>query len=120
VILAASAFAGLVLLAFLLGLYFLPTIIAKRRAAPNIGSIAVINAFFGWTLVGWVVALAMAARTVPSPSASVGAETPRPPAEPKTESASAADEIEHLAALQAQGALSDKEFQAAKARLRGL
>lgn len=39
--------------------YFLPTIVAwgrKRMTAP----ILVINLFLGWTLIAWVVALAMA------------------------------------------------------------
>ncbi len=47
------------------GGYFLPTIIAASRKVPNGGSVLVINLFLGWTLIGWVVALAMAARTVP-------------------------------------------------------
>lgn len=56
---------GLVVLAFIVALYFAPTIVAFAREVPNKWSIAVINAFLGWTLVGWVVALAMAARSVP-------------------------------------------------------
>jgi hypothetical protein len=47
----------------LIGLYFLPTIVAVVRKVANQGSVAVINCFLGWTLVGWVVALAMACRT---------------------------------------------------------
>jgi hypothetical protein len=41
--------------------YFLPTFVAKpgRR-----GSVFVINLFFGWTLLGWVIALYMAVRSV--------------------------------------------------------
>jgi hypothetical protein len=46
-------------------LYFLPTIIALAREDPSKWSVAVINTFLGWTVVGWVVALAMAARSVP-------------------------------------------------------
>lgn len=46
--------------------YFLPTLVAKYRHVPNSGSIFVIDLFLGWTLIGWVVALAMAARTVPA------------------------------------------------------
>jgi len=53
-------------LLILIGLYFLPTIIAAVRHVPNVGSVVVINLFLGWTLVGWVVALAMAARSIPS------------------------------------------------------
>ena len=45
-------------LAGAVGFYFLPTIVGRVRMVPNLGSIAVINLFLGWTLVGWVVALA--------------------------------------------------------------
>jgi hypothetical protein len=41
-------------------LYFLPTIIAYRRGHHNRGSIATINTVFGWTILGWVIALSMA------------------------------------------------------------
>lgn len=46
-----------------IGAYFLPTIVAVARKVTNQGSVAVINFFLGWTLIGWVVALAMACRT---------------------------------------------------------
>ena len=46
-----------------IGIYFLPTIVAVARKVTNQGSVAVINFFLGWTLIGWVVALAMACRT---------------------------------------------------------
>jgi hypothetical protein len=45
----------------ILALYFTPLIIAAARKLPNTGSVAVINILLGWTLVGWIVALAMAA-----------------------------------------------------------
>lgn len=45
-------------------IYFAPTLLALHRGVTNRGSILVINLFLGWTLIGWVVALAMAARTV--------------------------------------------------------
>jgi hypothetical protein len=50
----------------LFALYFVPTIVAVVRKVPNTGSIIVIDLFLGWTFIGWVVALAMACRTVPS------------------------------------------------------
>jgi hypothetical protein len=53
------------LLIVLIGLYLIPTIVGVIRKVPNIGSIVVINLFLGWSIIGWVVALAMAARTVP-------------------------------------------------------
>jgi hypothetical protein len=47
--------------------YWLPAIVAWVRHVPNAGSVTVINGFLGWTVVGWIVALAMAcrSRTVP-------------------------------------------------------
>ncbi|MEV0450253.1 superinfection immunity protein [Streptomyces sp. NPDC050600] len=49
--------------------YFVPTVVAVVRSVPNRGSVIVINVFLGWTVLGWIVALAMAARSGP----------PRPP-----------------------------------------
>ena len=58
---------GIVLLViFILAVYFIPTIIAMVRKVPNTGSVAIINIFLGWTFIGWVVAMSMAARTAPS------------------------------------------------------
>ena len=39
-------------------LYFLPTLIAVKRDHRNMAPIAVINLLLGWSLVGWVIALA--------------------------------------------------------------
>jgi hypothetical protein len=47
------------------GLYMLPTIIGSARKVVNIGSVFAINLLLGWTLIGWVVALALALRTNP-------------------------------------------------------
>ena len=44
----------------LLAIYFLPSIVAASRRLPNVGSIVVVNLFLGWTLLGWVIAFAMA------------------------------------------------------------
>lgn len=49
------------------GLYFIPLIVASIRKVPNVGSVGVLNFFLGWTLIGWVVALSMAARSAPTP-----------------------------------------------------
>ncbi len=62
-------FFGLFVLGAIVGIYFLPTIVAVNRNGVNTGSIVVINVFLGWTLIGWVVALAMAARTTTQPRA---------------------------------------------------
>jgi hypothetical protein len=55
-------------LLYLLGIvYLLPSIIAILRRPINWGAIIVTNVFLGWTLVGWVSALAMAcsAKVIP-------------------------------------------------------
>lgn len=52
---------GIPLLAVVGGLIWLaPIFVARSRNAPNRGPIVVITLFLGWSLVGWVVALAMA------------------------------------------------------------
>jgi len=43
-----------------IALYFAPTILAAIRKKKNGASIFIVNFFFGWTLIGWVVALAWA------------------------------------------------------------
>jgi len=43
-------------------LYFIPSIVAKRN--KNFRSVLVINIFLGWTFIGWVVSLVMAAGEV--------------------------------------------------------
>jgi hypothetical protein len=56
----------LILIGISVALYMLPSIVGWRRHVVNIGSIVTVNLLLGWTLVGWVVALAMAARTNPT------------------------------------------------------
>jgi hypothetical protein len=46
--------------------YFVPIWVASHRRVPNVGSVAVIDIFLGWTIAGWAVALAMACRSVPA------------------------------------------------------
>ena len=58
--------AAVLLALFTLG-YMLPSSIAIVRKVRNVGSIIVINFFLGWTLIGWIVALAMAASSKPQP-----------------------------------------------------
>lgn len=41
-------------------LYLLPSIVASKRHHRNANSICILNIFFGWTFIGWVVSLAMA------------------------------------------------------------
>ena len=46
----------------LLFMYFIPTGVAKKR---DRALVFVINLFTGWTIIGWVVALAFAVRPQP-------------------------------------------------------
>lgn len=54
---------ALILIVAAIAAYFVPSFVAWRREAPNVGSIIVVNVLFGWSLIGWGVALAMACRT---------------------------------------------------------
>ena len=56
----------LILLLPLVLLYFLPAIVALTRGR-QVGVVLVVNLFFGWTLLGWVGALAIAVSTPPQP-----------------------------------------------------
>jgi hypothetical protein len=60
---AGSVILGILLIIASIAAYWAPTIVAAIRHIPNTGSVAVINGFLGWTIVGWVVALAMACRS---------------------------------------------------------
>lgn len=45
-----------------IALYWLPSIVGKRRNVANMTSVVVVNLLLGWTFIGWCVALAMAVR----------------------------------------------------------
>ena len=64
-VIALLAMIALVLI--VLAMYWLPSIIGYYRRTPDIFSVVVTNALLGWTVIGWLVALVMAARpTAPS------------------------------------------------------
>lgn len=41
----------------LLIIYFIPSFIASYRKKKNANAVFLTNLFFGWTLLGWVIAL---------------------------------------------------------------
>ena len=41
----------------LLVLYFVPTILAKKLHVKDVSSISYVNLVFGWTVLGWILAL---------------------------------------------------------------
>lgn len=53
---------GIILVAIVLGVYFLPTIIALAKRHCNKGAITVLNIFLGFTYIGWVIALIWAVK----------------------------------------------------------
>jgi RsiW-degrading membrane proteinase PrsW (M82 family) len=53
-----NALIGLVGFALAIIFYFLPSFIASSRKHQNTMPIVIVNAFLGWTLIGWVICLA--------------------------------------------------------------
>lgn len=53
------------LLTVLVIVYLAPSYVAHDRKAPSLGTVVVVNVLLGWTVVGWIVALAMAYRDKP-------------------------------------------------------
>lgn len=50
-------------LAFLVAglvLYITPSLVASYRRCDKLSPVVVVNLFLGWTVIGWIVALAMA------------------------------------------------------------
>lgn len=45
-----------------LAFYLLPTIMAIKRKSPHTTAVVIINFFFGFTLVGWIIALVLASK----------------------------------------------------------
>ena len=45
------------------GMYFLPTFASRNK--PQFNSVAILNFLLGWTLAGWVIALAWALEDAP-------------------------------------------------------
>ena len=46
--------------------YWVPSFVAVHRRVPAKSQVIVVNLFFGWTVIGWVVALVMALRALPA------------------------------------------------------
>ena len=69
------------------GIYFIPFFIALIRD-HNINGIFLVNLLAGWTLIGWIIALAMACSETRNPNMTVIKEivTVHPPTLPTTDS----------------------------------
>ncbi len=53
-----------VLIVGILGIYFLPSIVAYRRQHHNTMAIFILDLFLGWTFLGWVIALVWSSTVV--------------------------------------------------------
>ena len=58
-----EVFVRVIALAVIGLIYLMPTIAASSNKHPNTTPIAIVIIFLGWTLLGWVVALAWAFTT---------------------------------------------------------
>lgn len=76
---AFGAFISMTAIITVPALYMLPTIEAWLKRHPNLASIALVNFFLGWTLVGWVVAVVWAFKK-PEPRLATTTQKPYEPA----------------------------------------
>jgi len=58
-----SALAMLTLILLILGVYWLPSILARIWRHPDLVPIVLVNALLGWTVVGWIWAIARLVRS---------------------------------------------------------
>lgn len=65
----------LAILAFFI--YFLPCFVSSSRKGTNGGAVFLVNLLFGWTLLGWLVAMIMAATAQTKIAAEIERETLR-------------------------------------------
>lgn len=56
----AGIFLGLLFLIVMVLFYFIPTAVAQYRKSSNLTTVAVVNLLFGWTVIGWIVAIILA------------------------------------------------------------
>lgn len=56
---------GMVILLIVLFVHFLPSYVAFSRFHPARWAILLVNIFFGWTLIGWVITLVWALSAPP-------------------------------------------------------
>ena len=112
---------GLVALAALIALYFLPLIVAQARGHRQTTAIFILNLLLGWTLLGWVAALVWAC-TNPAP---VTRPQPvvlerEPFRSPALSHAQQVEEIGRFASMRDDGTITEEEFTAKKRMILGL
>jgi hypothetical protein len=113
----AAAITGFLFLFIAVAGYFLPVIVAGANKHHNQTAIAVLNLFLGWTLIGWVAALAWACTKSPSQQVNRPTGTPANSAGADASPEDVMDMLERLGKLKEQGVLTESEFQAQKLEL---
>ncbi len=68
---------------FLLGLYFLPVIVAGVRGHQSTVAILVLNLLLGWSVIGWIVALVWSLSAVWPPNMIIVQPPPPGPTIPR-------------------------------------
>ena len=71
---------GLVIIAIVLGCYFIPTIVAFGRKHPQRGPILALNFLLGWSVIGWIAAFIWSLVSPPPPQTIIIQQAPAPPA----------------------------------------
>jgi Superinfection immunity protein len=61
-LLAMDDIIGLLLWVIMLGVYLIPTLVARSQEHHQLYAIGVLNLLLGWTLVGWIGALVWASK----------------------------------------------------------
>lgn len=97
-----------IFLLILLCIYFIPSIVASQREKKDKTAIVVVNIFLGWTLIGWVVALAWACME----------DTLEIPTIPPVK-AGAVSRLQELERMLKSGTITEQEFMALKSKLIG-
>jgi hypothetical protein len=69
---AAASTSGIVLFLVCGALYFIPTLLAAARGHQSGLGIFILNVAFGWTVLGWIIALIWACSGVVRASDSIG------------------------------------------------
>jgi|ERR1700694_2623953 len=104
------------LVIFGIAIYFIPAIVAIVGRHQKWILITLINLMFGWTVIGWFIALGLLA-TRRRPEQAPRQPISSAPWAPQDNSRVA--QLQKLAALRDSGALTEEEFAAEKAKLLG-
>ncbi len=100
----------------LVGVYFIPAIVAIVGRHRRWLLITLIDVMFGWTVIGWFIALGLLAtrrRTEPTLRQPISWAPYAPAADSRV------GQLQRLAALRDSGVLTEEEFAAEKAKLLG-